>query len=112
MPSLTFKNFTASSRKPFLRSFALLGSGRDLSYIEGSLGTGRVSREIPSGTKNGVNQSFTLSISKDDADVINILLNGLTLKEGVGYTLSGVTLTMSLGYEPEASDPFEAEIFY
>lgn len=109
---LTFKNFTASSRKPFLRGFSLLLSGRDLSYIEGSQGTGRVSREVPSGTKNGVNRDFTLSIGKDEADVINILLNGLTLKESVGYTLSGVNLTMSLGYEPEASDPFEAEIFY
>lgn len=48
--------------------------------------------EVPTGTVNGVNTSFTLSVSP--LDIISLGLNGRPLKYTTDYSVSGTTLTM------------------
>jgi hypothetical protein len=86
-----FRNYTAASRKPFLLQFGMYmaGAGSDLSVIED------VELLTPvafSGAQNGVNTTYTLSISPTAARVIK---NGNTLSQLTDYTLSGNTLNMA-----------------
>ena len=95
-PTLTAP--TAASSAPLPGSVA----GTTATYLY-------VSKEIPSGTKNGVNATFTLSTSS--YRTVDIRLNGVSLLEGTGYTVVGATLTMLTGYIPGATDTLEAVIY-
>lgn len=53
-----------------------------------------VSDETPSGTKNGVNASFTL-VNIPIPSSFNIFLNGLRLRNGTDYILIGSALELS-----------------
>lgn len=68
-----------------------------------------ISKEQPTGTKNGVNDTFTLSSSSYHA--VDIRLNGVSLLQNTGYTVFGATLTMLPGYIPGATDTLEAIIY-
>jgi len=50
--------------------------------------------EVPSGTINGSNVTFTLAGTPSPAGSLTVYLNGARLKVTEDYTLSGVTLTM------------------
>ena len=50
--------------------------------------------EIPSGTMDGVNTTFTLISAPNPTASLEVKLNGGYLKPGVGYTLLGVNITM------------------
>ena len=54
-----------------------------------------VTREAPTGTKNGVNASFTLANTPINGSE-HLYLNGILLNQGAGndYTISGLTITM------------------
>lgn len=54
---------------------------------------------VVSGTRNGVNTSFTLSSAPSFAQVLK---NGQILTRGTDYTISGVTITFAV--PPKASD--------
>ena len=58
------------------------------------------SQEVPAGTINGSNTSFTLAYSP--ASVIVLCLNGLLQRQGAGYdyTVSGQTITMNFAPQP------------
>jgi hypothetical protein len=60
-------------------------------------------REDLTGTKNGTNVTFTLGAIPD---IVNIYWNGQMLREGTGYTRSGLTITMVDA--PQSGDILEA----
>jgi hypothetical protein len=67
----------------------------------------RLTREVPSGTVNGLNATFTLS------RIPGLLLlynNGLLLTSGNDYTLSGLTITFLTGAIPQSGDSLNAII--
>lgn len=64
--------------------------------------------EMPSGAMNGVNTSFTLAAAPSPATSLSLYRNGLLLRQGVGYTLSGSTITFLDGSIPLANDILQA----
>jgi hypothetical protein len=66
--------------------------------------------ELPSGTKDGSNTAFV--ISRSTYESVHVHLNGIKLRSGVGYSISGANITMLTGYIPEATDILEASIIY
>jgi hypothetical protein len=87
--------------------FGLMPSGRDLTWIP-SYNSDAPDVEVPAGTINGVNANFVVSRA---FTVIAVYLNGLKLKNTVGYTISGTTITFLTGYIPEVGDTVEVEIW-
>jgi len=67
-------------------------------------GVGFVDKETPTGTLNGVNGTFTLSMTPSPATSLAVYRNGLRLASGVDYTLSGATITFTTGLVPQTSD--------
>ena len=61
--------------------------------------------EIPSGTVDGANLTFTL-LWKPIFETMQILLNGVILKPTTDYTVSGKTLTVDAGSVPLPGDQF------
>ena len=55
-------------------------------------------QEVPSGTVNGSNVTFTLAFTPVSASSVILTLNGITLIQGGGqdYTISGATITMAV----------------
>lgn len=51
-------------------------------------------KEVPSGTINGSNVTFTLANTPQENEAVQLYLDGLFLVEGVDYNLSSVTITM------------------
>lgn len=68
-----------------------------------------VSKEVPSGTMDGVNATFTLSTSS--YRTIDLRLNGVSLLQNTAYTLVGATITMLAGYIPSSGDTLEAIVY-
>jgi hypothetical protein len=62
-------------------------------WLDGSISGIDFKEEVPSGTVNGVNTTFTLSSTP--ADIVLVTLNSRPLKQTIDYTLSGVTLTLA-----------------
>lgn len=48
--------------------------------------------EVPTGTVDGVNDTFTLSVSP--VDIVSLSMNGRPLKYTTDYTVVGTTLTI------------------
>lgn len=66
-------------------------------------GTYFVENEVPSGTINGSNTSFTLASSPNPASSLDLFVNGQKQKAGgEDFSLSGSTITMVLA--PESGD--------
>lgn len=49
--------------------------------------------EVPSGTINGSNVTFTLSQEPLEVDSVAVFLNGLKQKKTTDYSISGTTIT-------------------
>jgi len=52
-----------------------------------------VDAEVPSGTINGINTSFTLAQSPNPAASLILVQDGVTLNPGVGFSISGANIT-------------------
>jgi hypothetical protein len=52
-------------------------------------------QETPGGTVDGVNTSFTVSTNPIFTSAHLLFVNGILLKQGVHYTISGNTITMT-----------------
>jgi len=65
-------------------------------------------REDVAGTKDGVNDDFTVTSA---GSLVVIIWNGTILDKDVGYTQSGVNITMAVGYIPNSGDSLEALIW-
>lgn len=74
---------------------AVTKSGLDITIGSGGGGSGNFSDgEIPSGTINGSNDTFTLA-NTPTVGSVKVFLNGQRLTSAVDYTVSGVTITMT-----------------
>ena len=65
-------------------------------------GTYFVPNEVPAGTVNGVNATFTLATAPNPADSLNLYVNGQRFKVTEDYTLAGLTITFVVA--PETGD--------
>ena len=68
-----------------------------------------VANEALTGTKNGVNATFTI-VSALIVDTESIMFNGVELLRGTAYTISGQTVTM-VTYIPASTDKLTANYF-
>jgi hypothetical protein len=67
-----------------------------------------VNGEAPAGQLNGLNATFTLANSPADASLL-LFRNGLLLKAGVDYTLTGSTIQFSGAAIPQPQDTLAAQ---
>jgi len=65
-------------------------------------------REDVAGTKDGVNDDFTVSTA---GSLVVIIWNGTILDKDVGYTQSGTAITMAADYIPNVGDTLKALIW-
>lgn len=67
--------------------------------------TNKVTREIPSGTINGSNVTFTLA-NTPTAGTEHVFVNGVLMNAGAGndYTISSATITFLTGAVPQTGD--------
>jgi hypothetical protein len=68
--------------------------------------------EVPAGIVNGSNTVFSLSFAPSPAASLDLFRNGLLMKQGVDYTLSGHTITFFLASTPQAGDLLLASYRY
>ena len=77
----------------------------------GSGGTGGVNfvdAEFPAGTLDGTNAAFTLAYAPAPPASLEVFRNGMLLKQGNDYTISGNALTFSSGAVPQPLDALVA----
>jgi len=67
-------------------------------------GVGFVDAEVPSGTVNGSNATFTLSQIPTPAASVSVYRNGLRLASSVDYNISGNTITFLSSFVPQTGD--------
>lgn len=65
-------------------------------------------QEIPAGTLDGNNTSFALTHAPYPAASILLLRNGVALKQGVDFNLSGKTITFTSSSVPQPADTLQA----
>ena len=63
-----------------------------------------IDNEIPSGTINGTNKTFTINKAPNPISSLKVYWNGQLLLAGSDYTLSGTTITMEEA--PDSGDNF------
>lgn len=80
-----------------LRNTLERNTGGEVITMPGILSRGPIV-EVPTGTINGVNDTFTLTEAPDE---ILLIVNNAALVAGTHYTLSGLTITMNADYIPE-----------
>lgn len=83
-------------------------AGSNSSYI--TIANNRVTREVPTGTKNSSNVTFTLA-NTPTAGTEELFLNGILQESGAGndYTISGGTITMAVA--PVSDDKIVVSYF-
>lgn len=67
-------------------------------------GVGFVDAETPSGAINGVNNFYTLVQAPSPSDSLGVYRNGIRLKSGLDYTVSGNGITFGVGSVPQIGD--------
>lgn len=60
--------------------------------IDRQVNEGWVDNEVPSGTVNGSNVTFTLAFTPDDAAGVKVYINGLRTKD---FSVTGSTITFT-----------------
>lgn len=94
--------YQASNSTPMMGAMGLVvgsGGGGDL---------GAPTETVLTGTIDGANDIFTLGAAPVR---LFLFLNGTLLSDGIGYTLSGSTITMAAGYIPQSGDTLRAEVW-
>ncbi|HYI93298.1 MAG TPA: hypothetical protein VEX68_07125 [Bryobacteraceae bacterium] len=91
-----------------------LGNAGDCVHVDGtsgpcgSGGLAFVDGETPSGTINGVNGNFTLSGIPSPPASLKLFRNGLLLREGTAYTISGPSIQLTANSIPTPGDILQA----
>ena len=67
--------------------------------------------EVPAGTVNGVNPTFTLTQTPCTGSLL-LQVNGLIMKPIVAYTIAAGTITFDAGYIPQTGDELYATYQY
>ena len=70
----------------------------------GSSGTGFIDAEIPAGTLDGVNATFTLANTPNPSSSAAVYRNGLLLKQTGDYTITTNTILFVAGAVPQPTD--------
>ena len=91
---------------------AVVGNPSDCVFVDGTsgpCGTGGGGMqysdgEIPGGTMDGVNATFTLANTPSPAPSLELFRNGLAQKAAVDYTLTGTTVQFLAGAVPQPGD--------
>ena len=70
----------------------------DVPGVGGGTTTNYADEEVPSGSINGSNVTFTLAFAPSPAKSLLLVQNGIILEQGIGndYTLAGSTITMAV----------------
>jgi hypothetical protein len=68
--------------------------------------------EIPTGTINGSNTTFTLAFTPSPATSLELYLNGLRMDQGVDYTISGSIISFIPAATPQPGDLLLASYRY
>lgn len=69
-----------------------------------SLSTAFADGETPTGLVNGVNPMFGLNFAPSPASSLTVFRNGILMKQGGDYLLSGSTITFYTGAVPQTGD--------
>lgn len=84
---------------------------RDLST--GTIGVPNfVDAEVPAGVIDGSNAVFTLANAPNPPESMLLLKNGLKLRAGVAFTLTGKTITFVPARKPQIGDILEVHYRY
>jgi hypothetical protein len=75
------------------------GSGGGPVYIDG---------ETPAGAIDGVNKQFTIQSAPSPVASLHLFRNGMLLRQGFGYTISGSVITMNDESTPVPGDELQA----
>jgi len=67
-------------------------------------GVGFVDGETPGGTIDGVNTSFILAQTPAPAGSLAIYRNGMRIRSGLDYTVTGTSITFASNYIPQTGD--------
>jgi hypothetical protein len=70
----------------------------------GQAAAGFTDGETPSGTLDGSNAAFSLASAPNPTTSLAVFRNGLLLKQGADYTLSGSSVTFQTGAVPQTGD--------
>jgi hypothetical protein len=73
-------------------------------YRTGSSTGNFIDAEVPGGTLNGTNRTFTLVQTPNPASSLSWYRNGILQKQGVDYTLSGGTILAAANAVPQSGD--------
>jgi hypothetical protein len=68
--------------------------------------------EVPAGVINGSNTSFTLNFAPSPAGSLDLYRNGLLLRVGQDYAITGQAITFFLASTPQAGDLLQASYRY
>jgi hypothetical protein len=94
------------------------GNATDCVYVDGSSGPcgagggtspNFIDAELPAGTINGVNTSFTLANAPSPAASLDLYRNGMRLETGSDYSLSGNAITFVSAATPQTGDTLLAD---
>jgi hypothetical protein len=89
--------------KPDGTTITIDGTGKITAVSSGGGGGGGGSTgEVPSGSLNGSNTAFTLTLSPNPSSSLLLLLNGVEQDQGTDYTLSGSSIAYAVA--PKSSD--------
>lgn len=94
------------------RSNCVLVDGTSMPCAATTTDTESVDGETPAGAINGTNSSFSLSRAPDPKKSLHLFRNGLRLKQGVDYSLSGANVTFLPGGIPQSGDLLIADFSY
>lgn len=75
----------------------------------GSAATNFVFNEVPAGTINGVNDTFTLAFAPSPAGSLKLYKNGSRLTATIDFTLTSLTIVYVAGAIPIAGDAHIAD---
>lgn len=79
-----------------LKNEAKLGGGTQTGFNAGALQIHMIDDETPTGTKNGVNKTFTLNLPPSPSSSLKVYRGGARQRITEDYTLSGQTITFSV----------------
>ena len=102
--STTYTNLAVGTNGQVLTADSTQASGVGCETILGAANF--VNGEVPTGTINGTNTTFTLANTPSVAASVHVYVNGLRQFLGTGndYTFSGTTITFLTGAVPQTGD--------
>jgi hypothetical protein len=84
------------------------GSAAPCATSVGDPGPGFVDHEAPSGLVNSANATFILAAAPTPAASLMLYRNGLLMRGGIDYNLSGATITFTVQSLPQTGDSLQA----